>query len=80
MATAKAATIANLEFTKGVSKRFRELVDESGIRHQDVAKALGIAERSTQALYNGTYPYSISGDTAAAIADFFEISMDEFRK
>jgi transcriptional regulator with XRE-family HTH domain len=80
MAVTKCDTIAKREFTNAVNSKFRSLCETHGVKYLDVASAIGLSPRAAAGLYAGNYEYSLGCDAVAAIADYFEISLDSLRK
>jgi DNA-binding XRE family transcriptional regulator len=80
MPTAKIPTIAERQATKALSRRFRVLCDETGEKHLDVAKAIGLSPRISWALYNEQYESGLMLDVAVAIADHFHVSLESLVK
>jgi hypothetical protein len=75
----KCETISKREFTNSINSKFRSLCESHGVKYLEVATSIGLSPRVAASLYAGDYPSSLSCDAVAAIADYFEMSMDDLR-
>ena len=53
----------------------KELRKESGLRQEDMAKALGVTRQTINAIENGKYSPSL--ELAFAISELFELKIEE---